>query len=234
MSAVEKLVRRLGVRQGYDQWAAVYDDDGNPLIALDETVVPRLCGECDGRRALDLGCGTGRHTERLLDVGARVTAVDFSCGMLVRAKRRLGSRQVSFIEADLRGPLPVADSTFDLALCCLALEHLPELGPLFAEVFRSLEPGGAFVCSDMHQAMRLRGNQANFDDPSDGARVEVDGYAHPVSSYVMAALGAGFCIERVEEHAGSEELARACPRAAKYVGWPMLFAMRAVKALLPA
>jgi ubiquinone/menaquinone biosynthesis C-methylase UbiE len=226
---MEKRGETVPVREGYDRWAAVYDHDDNPLIALDESVVPGLYGELRGRRALELGCGTGRHTERLLNAGAGVTGLDLSSGMLEVARRRLASRDVELIEANIEKPLPVEVEAFDFVLTCLAVEHVRDLGALFAEVFRALRPGGAFLCSDMHQALRLRGNQANFDDPVDGTRVAVDGCAHPVSSYVMAALDAGFSIERVEEHAGTEELARACPRAAKYVGWPMLFVMRAVK-----
>jgi malonyl-CoA O-methyltransferase len=224
-----KRTEKVPAREGYDRWAAVYDVDGNPLVALDETVVPPLLGDVRGLRVLELACGTGRHTLRLVLSGARVTAVDFSRAMLDEARKRLGTRDVAFVEADLTGRLPAEDDAFDLVVCCLALEHIPDLAPLFFEVSRVLCEGGAFVCSDMHPAMRLRGNQANFEDPTNGIDVRLEGYEHPVAAYVVAALEAGFRLERVEEHKGSEELARIWPRAAKYIGWPMLFAMRAVK-----
>lgn len=149
--------------------------------------------------------------------------------MLAVAKQRLAGRDVTFVEADLAAPLPFADASFDLVLCCLALEHLRDLDPLFAEVRRVLVTGGAFVCSDMHPAMRLRGNQANFDDPNDGSEVRIEGHEHPVASYVMAAVGAGLRVDRVEEHNGDAALAERWPRASKYLGWPMLFAMRVVR-----
>ncbi len=226
---MNKRVEHVSARDGYDRWAPVYDHDGNPLVALDERVVPPLLGDIRGRAVLELACGTGRHTVRLADAGARVTAVDFSRGMLAEAKKRLCDREVTFVEADLARPLPFPDASFDLVLCCLALEHLRDLDPLFVEVKRVLASGGAFVCSDMHPAMRLRGNQANFDDPHDGTEVRLEGFEHPVSSYVMAALGAGLRVERVEEHKGDGALADRWPRAAKYLGWPMLFAMRAAR-----
>lgn len=226
---MDKRVEHVTVREGYDRWAAVYDHDGNPLVALDERVVPPLLGDVRGLSVLELACGTGRHTARLAGGGARVTAVDFSRGMLAEARKRVDARDVSFVEADLRQPLPFPDAAFDRVLCCLALEHLRDLDPLFAEVRRVLRDGGAFVCSDMHPAMRLRGNQANFDDPRDGTEVRLEGWEHPVSSYVMAAIGAGLRIDRVEEHKGDAALAEQWPRAAKYAGWPMLFAMRTVK-----
>jgi malonyl-CoA O-methyltransferase len=226
---MDKRVEHVTVREGYDRWAAVYDHDGNPLTALDDRVVPPLLGDVRGLSVLELACGTGRHTIRLADAGARVTAVDFSRGMLAEAKKRLGTREVVLVEADLVQPLPFPDAAFDRVLCCLALEHLRDLDPLFAEVRRVLRDGGAFVCSDMHPAMRLRGNQANFDDPKDGTEVRLEGWEHPVSSYVMAAIGAGLRIDRVEEHEGDAALAEQWPRATKYVGWPMLVAMRTVK-----
>ncbi|MBI4425666.1 MAG: class I SAM-dependent methyltransferase [Elusimicrobia bacterium] len=52
--------------------------------------------------------------------------------------------------------------------------------------------------------------------------------SHPqtLSDYVVAAARAGLRVEAMEEHAATAALARRCPRARKYVGWPMLVAMR--------
>ena len=74
------------VREGYDRWASVYDDDGNPVPPLEEPWVRAAAGDVSGRDVLDLGCGTGRHTLWLAAGGARVTAGDFSPGMLAQAR----------------------------------------------------------------------------------------------------------------------------------------------------
>ena len=229
MTTTTKRTEHVSVREGYDRWAPVYDHDGNPLVALDERVVPRLLGDIRGKHVLELACGTGRHTIRLADAGAKVTAVDFSAGMLAEAKKRLDGREVVLREVNLLERLPFDDSTFEVVVCCLALEHIEALAPLFAEVARVLRPGGGFVVSDMHPAMRLRGNQAAFDDPRDGTDVRVEGFEHPVATYVMAALEAGLTLDRVEEHKGDDALSASFPRAAKYVAWPMLVALRATK-----
>jgi uncharacterized damage-inducible protein DinB/SAM-dependent methyltransferase len=212
--------------EAYNRWAAVYDRDGNPLVALDDTVVPALLGPVRGLHIADLACGTGRHSRRLLDDGARVTCVDFSSGMLSEARNRLSGREVTFVEHDLRKRLPFADGSFDAVLCCLALEHVADLASFFCEGRRICKVGGFLVCSDMHPAMRLRGKQASFDDPDTGTTVRVEGFEHPVSEYVAAALGAGLVIEEIEEHKGDGALLETFPRIAKYIGWPMLIAMR--------
>ncbi len=212
--------------EAYDRWAAVYDRDGNPLVALDDAIVPALLGPVRGLHLADLACGTGRHSLRLLDGGARVTCVDFSSGMLNEAKNRLRGRETTFVEHDLRKRLPFTDGSFDAVLCCLALEHVADLASFFREARRICKIGGFVVCSDMHHAMRLRGVQANFDDSEKGINVRVEGYEHAVSEYVTAALGAGLAIETIQEHKGEAALLERFPRIAKYIGWPMLITMR--------
>ena len=162
-----------GVRAGYDRWARVYDHDANPLQALEEPYVRASMGAVRGREVLDLGCGTGRHTAWLADAGARVTAVDFSEGMLEEARQKMApGARVRFIAHDLHEPLPFADASFDAVLSGLVLEHLRDLRGFFFEAHRVLRPTGRGVISAMHPAMFLRGSQARFTDPDSGERVQ--------------------------------------------------------------
>lgn len=214
------------VRGGYDRWASVYDHDANPLQALEEPVVRAAVGDVRGLSALDLGCGTGRHSLWLAANGALVTAVDFSEGMLAEARGKPGAGAVRFVPHDLHTPLPFTDGAFDLVVSGLVLEHLRELGPFFVEARRVVRPGGRAVVSAMHPAMMLRGTQARFTDPESGEHVQPGSVPHSVSAFVMAAMRAGFRLADVEEFAPDEEFAQHFPRAAKYVGWPMLVVMR--------
>ena len=219
------------VRGGYDRWAGVYDHDGNPLIALEGPRVRAAVGDSagvsglTGIAALDLGCGTGRHALWLAAAGARVTAVDFSEGMLAEARKKPGADAVRFLAHDLHEPLPLPDAAFDLVVSGLVLEHLPDPRPFFAEARRVLRPGGRAVVSNMHPAMFLRGSQARFTDPASGELVQPGSVCHTVGSLAMAAVRAGFELTDIDEHAPGDELAADFPRAAKYVGWPMLVVM---------
>lgn len=210
------------VREGYDRWAAVYDHDANPLQALEGPAVRGAVGDPRGRSALDLGCGTGRHALWLAAGGADVTAVDFSEGMLAEARRKPGAAAVRFLAHDLHEPLPFPAGAFDLVVSGLVLEHLRELGGFFAEARRVLKPGARAVVSAMHPAMFLRGAQARFTDTASGEVVQPGSVAHSVGAFVMAAVRAGFSLAAVDESAPDEAFAARMPRAAKYVGWPML------------
>jgi malonyl-CoA O-methyltransferase len=209
------------VRGGYDRWAAVYDHDGNPLQGLEGPAVRAAVGDVRGLNVLDLGCGTGRHSLWLAAAGATITGVDFSEAMLAEARRKPGAGAVRFVVHDLHRPLPFA-AEFDLVVSGLVLEHLRELDPFFAEARRVLRDGGRAVISAMHPAMFLRGTQARFTDPASGEVVQPGSLPHPVGAFVMAAVRAGFRLSDVAEFAPDAAFAARFPRAAKYVGWPML------------
>ena len=211
-----------GVQAGYDRWAAVYDHDANPLPALEEPRVREALGDAGGREVLDLGCGTGRHTAWLAEAGARITAVDFSAGMLEEARRKVSSGRVRFIAHDLHEPLPLPDASFDAVVSGLVLEHLRDLAEFFAEARRVLRPGGRAVVSAMHPSMFLRGSQARFTDPDSGEVVAPGSLPHRICDFVMAGLHAGFTLLRLGEYAPDKELVKRYPRAERYLDWPML------------
>jgi malonyl-CoA O-methyltransferase len=213
----------LSVRDGYDRWAAIYDDEANPLVALEGPKVRALIGEAVGLTALDLGCGTGRHALWLASIGARVTAVDFSREMLAKARQKPCANQVRFIVHDLHDKaLPFASETFDVVVSGLVLEHLRDLDPFFAEARRVLKPGARAVVSNMHPAMFLRGTRARFTDPQSGELVQPGSVIHSIGSIVLAAQRAGFELADIGEFNADAELAAQTPRAEKYIGWPML------------
>jgi malonyl-CoA O-methyltransferase len=214
------------IRAGYDRWAQVYDHDANPLVALEEPLVREALGAVGDRAVLDLGCGTGRHAVWLAAAGARVTAVDFSAGMLAEARRKPGAAAVRFVVHDLHEPLPFSDAAFDLVVSGLVLEHLRELPPFFRESRRVLRDDGRAVISAMHPAMFLRGSQARFTDPDSGQVVQPGSFPHPLSAFVMAAVSARFGLDGIEERAPDAPFAERYPRAEKYIGWPMLVVLR--------
>ena len=222
MTSEDVPTTELSTQAGYDRWSASYDDYPNPLIALETPQVRRLLGDIAGLELLDVGCGTGRHSHWMASTGARVTAIDFSTGMLAQAAERDPERLVHFLQHDLHQPLPFAADSFDALVHCLVLDHLDCPQHMLDEFARVLRPGGRAVVSVMHPAMYLKGTQARFLDPESGEMVLIDNRRYSIADYVMAVRKAGLELELIEEHVGTAEIAARMPRAEKYVDWPML------------
>ena len=216
----------IDTREGYDRWSEIYDLDGNPLIALEEKHFPEILGEVRGLRIADIGCGTGRHAARLAASGARVIAIDFSAGMIRRAREKFDASEVAFAAADISRTLPMDNRSFDRVICCLVLDHIHDVASLFRELKRICKVDGVIAISVMHPAMMLREVQAQFHDPLTGATVRPRSAPNQVSDYINAATAAGLRIDDMSEHVVDAELAREFPRAMKYLGWPMLLLMR--------
>jgi len=227
---VESLAK---VRDGYDRWAMVYDDDQNPLQALEGPLVQQACGNVQGLRVLDMGCGTGRHTLWLAQAGAEVTGIDFSEAMLAKAHEKAKGYSIDLIVHDLHQRLPFEAGQFDMIVSGLVLEHIADLAHYFSEIARVLGNPGRAVVSAMHPAMFLRDSQAQFTDPNSGDKVRPGSLSHQLSDVVMGAVSASLELVHFAEHSADAQLAEDFPRSEKYVGWPMLvlFEFRAVTAV---
>lgn len=108
----------------------------------------------DRPRVLDLGCGPGSLSARLLDrlPGAEVLAVDADPVLLTLGRRALGPAGPAWLDTDLRDPSWVAGASgsWDAAVSTTALHWLPaeRLPGFYAEVAGLLRPGGVFVDGD--------------------------------------------------------------------------------------
>ena len=180
------------VASGYARWAPVYDGP-NPAIAAEEPIVHAMVETITPGRALDAACGTGRHAGHLAALGWDVVGVDSTPAMLDVARSRFPD--VEFLDGRLEA-LPVDDASIDLAVSALAVCHVEDLGPVFAELARVVRPGGTVIVSDPHPTGVLFGGAATFPDaepdPDGGLRLPfVPNRHHPMHAYVNAAVGAG-------------------------------------------
>jgi tRNA (cmo5U34)-methyltransferase len=108
------------------------------------------------RHVLDVGCGAGNYTLRLLELlpGLDVTLIDLSRPMLDRAVERIGgttSGRITAIQGDVRRVLP-RDDRFDVILAAAVLHHLrtdEEWRDAFSTFFAALNPGGSLWVFDL-------------------------------------------------------------------------------------
>jgi malonyl-CoA O-methyltransferase len=188
------------VARVYDLWSASYDDDKNVTRDLDAEVVRRAPLEIAGRNVLELGCGTGKNTQWLAAQARRVVGMDFSAGMLARARERLAQQEhVQLVQHDVREPWSVKDASVDLVIGNLVLEHVQALGPVFREAARVLRSGGQLFISELHPYRQWRGGQAHFADAASGERVCVAAHVHSVAEYVNGGLEAGLVLRHLGE-----------------------------------
>lgn len=149
-----------GMTSPYDQIVEQYDELfglDNPYYGpitvrerelFDSYVPPAKKGDL----ALDIGCGTGLHTQWLVEKGYSAVGVDISCQMLKVAKRKSRSWKSSpvFIQADALtlARSNIANSSFQVVLCLgSTLNHIHDWERLANVVSNLLTPGGIFLFS---------------------------------------------------------------------------------------
>ena len=115
----------------YARNARFVSDLGAPVLAL---LAPR-----PGERILDLGCGDGALTEKLLAEGAEVVAVDASPEQVSGAQARGLDARV------MRGEALDFEQEFDAVFSNAALHWMKDADAVVEGVARALKPGGRFV-----------------------------------------------------------------------------------------
>ncbi|WP_240796153.1 class I SAM-dependent methyltransferase [Streptomyces sp. RFCAC02] len=200
----------------YDSFAEAYTavSETNLVNAhYERPAMLALAGDVAGRRILDAGCGAGLLFAALRDRGAVVSGFDSSAGMLELARRRLGD-SADLKAADLGGPLPYPDDTFDDVVASLVLHYLEDWGPALAELRRVLKPGGRLIASIDHPfAVNLMHREVGREAECDyfdttrwtvewtiGSRTAlVSRWHRPLHATIEAFTGAGFRITDIGE-----------------------------------
>ncbi|MGH0029625.1 MAG: corrinoid protein-associated methyltransferase CpaM [Myxococcota bacterium] len=129
--------------------------------ALHEAVA-RAAAPRPGGDVLEIGCGTGAVTQRLLARGARVVALDQSPEMLEQARRRVaaaesaGAAAPQWLERTAAEVDALPRAGFDAVVLCLCLSEMSagERGFVLARARERLRPGGHVVAAD---EVRARG-----------------------------------------------------------------------------
>jgi len=101
------------------------------------SVLRAIATDATGRRALEIGCGTGQLLELLERAGWETVGLDMHIERLRLARRRA---KALLIRAD--GARPLFDGVFDLVLLCDVLEHAEDDHALLSAAVRATKPGG--------------------------------------------------------------------------------------------
>jgi trans-aconitate methyltransferase len=192
----------------YARNARFVSDLGSPLLEL---LAPK-----PGERILDLGCGDGVLTKKLVDMGCEVVAVDSSVPQ-VEAARKLGLNAHVISGEDLP-----YNEEFDAVFSNAVLHWIKRADAMIAGVCRSLKPGGRFVAecggygcvhkirTALVQALERRG----FD-----GEARVPWYFPTPGDYATRLERAGFRVDSIAL------IPRPTPLPGDIVGWLETFAL---------
>lgn len=195
----------LSVQEGYERWAATYDREPNPVLTLEERQLRLMLPSVQGKRVLDLACGTGRWLEWLMAQGAGAGAgVDFSPAMLAAAQKKPSIR-AQLVRADCR-VIPFANSIFDVVVCSFAVGHIADLRHVAREVARVAKPAADIYVTDLHPCAYEHGWQTGFRDQQ--GPVEIVTCPRSTQELLAPWISAGFdCAQMVECRFGKPERA---------------------------
>jgi ubiquinone/menaquinone biosynthesis C-methylase UbiE len=117
----------------------------------------RLAGTRAGQHIVDVACGPGTLSFLAARAGARVSALDFSPGMLARLHARAEREGIGGIEAREGDgtALPYPDAMFDAGFSMFGLMFFADRAKGFAELRRVVRPGGAVVVSSWLPVARV-------------------------------------------------------------------------------
>ena len=141
-----KLQRRVQ-RYGWDKAVHDYEDGWRAQLAPAQSLMLEMAALAPGEHVLDVACGTGLVSFRILDaVGAEgaVVGTDISKEMVDAARRLAAERGIGnarFERFDAEA-MDLEEAIFDAAVCALGLMYVPDPGRALAEIRRLLKPGG--------------------------------------------------------------------------------------------
>jgi ubiquinone/menaquinone biosynthesis C-methylase UbiE len=148
-------------RRLFDAWSSVYDAPAVQAAIyrpVHDAVFEELW-RAEPDVVLDVGCGTGLLTARL--VGALdtrlVVGCDLSGAMLDQARRR--SRAARWVQADAM-QLPLDDATVDAAVSTESFHWIPDQAAAVGDLHRVLRPGGLLAIGMVTPRTRAAGRLA--------------------------------------------------------------------------
>src|SRR3954470_8825497 len=127
-------------------WIALAPEHATRTLLLDPAVLAE-CGELQGKRVLDVGCGEGRFCRLLAGRGAEAVGLDPIAPLLDSARGQESANERYILGAG--EGLPFRDASFDIVLFYLSLIDITDYRGAIREAVRVLRPGGRVIVANM-------------------------------------------------------------------------------------
>jgi ubiquinone/menaquinone biosynthesis C-methylase UbiE len=193
----------MKAEQAYNSWASQYDTNENKTRDLEAKALREVLSMISFDSVLEIGCGTGKNTEWLLQKAEQITAVDLSEEMLSRAKEKIQSEKVEFVRADINSDWDFTQKTFGLIGFSLVLEHIENLDHIFKEVYKKLNESGYVYIGELHPFKQYTGSKARFET-KEGLQV-VQCYNHHISDFIQSAKKYGLKLVELDEYFDNDD-----------------------------
>ena len=188
----------MNIKNAYNSWAQQYDTNENKTRDLEALALRSLLKNHAFENCLEIGCGTGKNTEWLATKTRSVLAIDLSEEMLAKAKEKILSEKVQFMQVNILEDWAFATTNhLDLATFSLVLEHIENLEIIFQKLSIVMKSGGYVYVGELHPFKQYTGSKARFET-AEGVQV-VTCFNHHVSDFTEAAQKNGFDVETIQE-----------------------------------
>ncbi len=188
----------MDVKKAYNIWSDQYDTNSNKTRDLEAISLRKTLSTIQFYNCLEIGCGTGKNTELLTSKAKEVLAVDLSDEMLAKAKKKITSDNVQFIQADITNNWTFVNKQYDLVTFSLVLEHIEKLDDIFSKVSTATSPKGFVYVGELHPFKQYSGTKARFE--TEAGQQIVTCFNHNISDFISAAKNNGFEIMDIEEY----------------------------------
>lgn len=188
----------MNPQQAYNSWASQYDTNENKTRDLEAKALRTILSTISFNTVLEIGCGTGKNTAWLLQKAEHITAADLSEEMLSKAKEKIQSKKVAFIQANINDEWNFTEKNFDLVSFSLVLEHIENLDHIFKEASNKLNDGGFVYIGELHPFKQYTGSKARFETEK-GLHV-VQCYNHNISDFIHSARKYGLTLVGLDEY----------------------------------
>lgn len=187
----------MSVQKAYDRWSATYDKVENKTRDLEKLACETVLSTSAFDTVIELGGGTGKNTSWLAERAKHVLSVDLSAEMQAIDKKKVTTSNVEFKIGDVNKKWDFGVLNADLITCSLILEHIEDLGFVFAQAKDYLKPGGCFYVCELHPFKQYSGSKARFE--TEGGVHVVDCFVHNLTEYTDAAIENDFSVEQIKE-----------------------------------
>ena len=188
----------MNPRQAYNIWASQYDTNDNKTRDLEAQALRTSLAQISFGSCLEIGCGTGKNTVWFIEKAKQITAVDLSEEMLAKARQKITSIKVEFIQADIKEMWTFIDTPYDLVSFSLVLEHIENLDHIFQQTAKALKSCGHVYVGELHPFKQYAGTKARFET-QDGLQI-VECFNHNISDFIQAAKNHGLQLIDLDEH----------------------------------